>query len=132
MEKNVGSRIKKLRTYYQLGRKEFGLRCGLSHVAIFQLENGKTSKPQNSSLQKIVECYGTTNEWLRYGIGNMLPSGRQVLNEAALKQENIIWKNEAYVELKNKNELLEKEVERLLQMVNHFTQHTELKFIAKN
>jgi transcriptional regulator with XRE-family HTH domain len=132
MRKNLENRIKKLRTYYQLGIKEFGLRCGLSHVAIFQLENGKTKKPQNSSLQKIVESYGTTHEWLRYGIGNMLPNGRKVLNEAALKQENVTWKNEAYLELKNKNELLEKEVERLWQMVNHLTQHAELKFITKN
>jgi transcriptional regulator with XRE-family HTH domain len=132
MEKNVGSRIKKLRTYYRLGIKEFGLRCGLSHVAIFHLENGKTSKPQHSSLQKMVECYGTTYEWLRYGIGNMLPSGRQVLNETALKQENIIWKNEAYLELKNKNELLEKEVGRLWQMVNRLTQHEELTSVMKN
>jgi transcriptional regulator with XRE-family HTH domain len=132
MEKKIGSRIKKLRIYYQLGIKEFGLRCGLSHVAIFHLENGKTNKPQRSSLQKMVECYGTTYEWLRYGKGNMLPSGRQVLNEEALKQENVIWKNEAYIELKNKNELLEKEVERLWQIVSHFRQHEELKFVTKN
>jgi transcriptional regulator with XRE-family HTH domain len=132
MEKNIGSRIKKLRTHYRLGIKEFGLRCGLSHVAIFQLENGKTHKPQNSSLQKIVECYGTTYEWLRCGIGNMLPDGRQVLKESALKQENIIWKSEAYLELKNKNELLEKEVERLWQMVNHLKQLAELTSVIKN
>ena len=132
MEKNIGSRIKKLRVHYQLGIKEFGLRCGLSHVAIFHLENGKTCKPQHSSLQKMVECYGTTYEWLRYGIGSMLPDGRQILNEAALKQENKIWKNEAYLELKNKNELLEKEVERLWQMINKLTQYAELKFVMKN
>jgi hypothetical protein len=42
MEKNIGSRIKKLRAHYQLGIKEFSLRFGLSHVAIFHLENGKT------------------------------------------------------------------------------------------
>ena len=101
-------------------------------MAIFHLENGKTNKPQNNSLQKIVGCYGTTYERLVYGIGNMLRSGRQVLNEAALKQENIIWKNEAYIELKNKNELLEKELARLWQMVNHLTQHAELKFATES
>jgi hypothetical protein len=37
----------------------------------------------------MVECYGTKYEWLRYGIGNMLRDGRQNLNEAALKQENV-------------------------------------------
>ena len=80
----------------------------------------------------MVECYGTKYEWLRYGIGNMLRDGRQNLNEAALKQENVTWKNEAYLELKNKNELLEKELERLWQMINNLTQDAELKFVMKN
>lgn len=119
MEKKIGHRIKELRLHYNMGIKEFGLRCGLSHVAIFHLENGKTLRPQKSSLQRIISVFGTTNDWLMYNIGEMLPNGIKDLDADEKTAENF-WKEEAYVELKNKNALLEKEVERLWQIVGHF------------
>ncbi len=120
MEKKLAHRVKELRSHYNMGIKEFGVRCGLSHVAIFHLENGRTSKPQKSSLQRIVNVFGTTQEWMLYGIGEMLPNGLKDLN-AAEKEAGELWKEEAYMELKSKNLLLEKEVERLWQMLNHLT-----------
>ena len=120
MEKKLANRIKELRSHYNMGIKEFGVRCGLSHVAIFHLENGRTSKPQKSSLQRIANVFGTTQEWLLHGIGEMLPNGVKDL-DAAEKQTGDFWKEEAYMELKSRNLLLEKEVERLWQMLNHFT-----------
>lgn len=119
MEKKIGQRIKELRVHYNMGIKEFGLRCGLSHVAIFHLENGKTLRPQKSSLQRIINVFGTTNDWLMYSIGDMLPNGIKDL-EAEEKTAENFWKEEAYLELKTKNALLEKEVERLWQIVSHF------------
>ncbi len=120
MEKKLSHRIKELRSYYNMGIKEFGLRCGLSHVAIFHLENGRTLKPQKSSLQRIINVFGTTNEWVLHGIGDMLPNGIKDL-DATEKEADNFWKDEAYLELKSKNMLLEREVDRLWQMVNHFT-----------
>ena len=120
MEKKLAHRIKELRSHYNMGIKEFGVRCGLSHVAIFHLENGRTSKPQKSSLQRIIAVFGTTQEWMLYGIGEMLPNGLKDM-DIVQKDANEYWKEEAYVELKNKNQLLEKEVERLWQMVTHIT-----------
>lgn len=119
MEKRLAHRIKELRTHYNMGIKEFGLRCGLSHVAIFHLENGRTTKPQKSSLQRIITVFGTTSDWMLHGIGEMLPNG---IKDLEVEKEAIsFWKDEAYLELKSKNMLLEKEVERLWQMVSHFT-----------
>jgi transcriptional regulator with XRE-family HTH domain len=132
MEKNIASRIKELRSHYQMSANEFGIKCGLSSVAIYNIENGKIKKPQNSSLHKVVKYYGTTDEWLRYGIGSMLPNGNRESNETLLSQEKISWKEEAYFELKNKNEFLESELERLWRIVNHLTQQVELRFITKN
>jgi transcriptional regulator with XRE-family HTH domain len=128
MEKSFGTRIKELRAYYKLGIKEFGSRCGISHVAIFNLESGKTNKPQSASLQKIITCYGTTHEWLFYGIGEMLPNGMPGIGLLETKQEDVSWREDVFLELKNKNAMLEKEVERLWQMLQHLTQHSELKF----
>lgn len=122
MERKLAHRIKELRSHYNMGIKEFGLRCGLSHVAIFHLESGRTTRPQKSSLHRIIAVFGTTNEWMLYGVGEMLPNGIKELDLE--KESNEFWKDEAYLEMKNKNLLLEKEVERLWQIVNHFTSNT--------
>ncbi len=54
-----------------------------------------------------------------HGIGEMLPNG---IKDLDVEKEAVgFWKDEAYLELKSKNMLLEKEVERLWQMVSHFT-----------
>ena len=120
MENLIGKRIKELRAHYNMGVKEFASRCGLSHVAVFHLEKGKTLKPHKSSLLRITNVFGTTMDWLLYGKNEMLPSGTR---EIPLQEElsAIHWKQEAYQELKNKNQLLEKEIERLWQMIGHFT-----------
>ena len=120
MEKTIGHRIKELRAHYNLGVKEFAIRCGLSHVAIFHFESGKTFRPQKSSLNRIAGSYGTTVDWLLYGHGEMLPNGAKELYVQEPESDGF-WKDEAYMEIKNRNAMLEKEVERLWQMVTHFT-----------
>ncbi len=120
MEKTIGLRIKELRTHYNIGIKEFGMRCDLSHVAVFHFENGRTTRPHKASLQRIANVYGTSIEWLLYGSGDMLPNGkRDFMHET--DNFDAFWKDEAYSEIKSKNILLEKEVDRLWQMVSHFT-----------
>jgi len=120
MEKTIGIRIKELRTHYNLGVKEFALRCGLSHVAIFHFESGKTFRPQKASLSRIVNTYGTSIDWLLYGHNDMLPNGTKELYSREEESDGF-WKDEAYLEIKSKNAMLEKEIERLWQMIGHFT-----------
>lgn len=113
-------RIRHLRLHYNLSVKEFAARCGLSHVAIFHLESGKTAKPHKNSLFRIASAFGTTVDWILQGKSEMLPHGRKELDNE-LGNEQFFWKNEAYLELKSKNQMLEKEVDRLWQMVHHLS-----------
>lgn len=120
MDANTGTRIKQLRATYNLSVKEFAGKCGLSHVAIFHLENGRTEKPHKSSLSRIAAAFGSSVEWLRSGEKEMLPNGKKdVEGESLLEQLN--WKNEAYIELKSKNQMLEREVERLWKVVHNLS-----------
>ena len=126
MENTIAHRIKQLRAHYNLGVKDFAGKCNLSHVAIFHLENGKTLKPHKSSIQRIAAMYGTSAEWILYGKNEMLPNGTREFTEDD-NSENF-WKDEAYLEIKSRNAMLEKEVERLWQMVSHFTSGSKPNF----
>jgi transcriptional regulator with XRE-family HTH domain len=118
MENSLANRIKDLRSHYNLGVKDFAVKCGLSHVAIFHLESGKTLKPHKSSLQRMAAVFGTSTEWLLFGKNEMLPNGTK---EFVDTDQDTFWKSEAYLEIKSKNVMLEKEIERLWQMVSHLT-----------
>lgn len=127
MESTIGQRMKELRTHYNLSVKEFALKCGLSHVAIFHLENGKTLKPHRSSLQRMASIFGTTADWLLFGKNEMLPNGTKEIYTDENGNDNF-WKEEAYLEIKSKNLMLEKEIERLWQMLSHFAAGTKPNF----
>jgi transcriptional regulator with XRE-family HTH domain len=118
MENSLANRIKDLRSHYNLGVKDFAVKCGLSHVAIFHLESGKTLKPHKSSLQRMAAVFGTSTEWLLFGKNEILPNGTKEFLDT---YQDTFWKSEAYLEIKSKNVMLEKEIERLWQMVSHLT-----------
>jgi transcriptional regulator with XRE-family HTH domain len=125
MENTLAQRIRELRTHYNLGVKDFAFKCGLSHVAIFHLESGKTLKPHKSSLQRIANIFGTNMDWLLFGKNEMLPNGtKEFIDEG----HDAFWKDEAYLEIKSKNVMLEKEIERLWQMISHFTSGAKTNF----
>jgi transcriptional regulator with XRE-family HTH domain len=127
METTIAQRIKELRSHYNLGVKEFASRSGLSHVAIFHLENGKTLKPHRSSIQRIASVFGSSTDWLLFGKNEMLPNGTKEIY-ADENQTDTFWKDEAFLEIKSRNQMLEKEVERLWQMISHFTEGTRPNF----
>ena len=120
MENSLSARIKELRNHYNLSVKEFASKCGLSHVAIFHLESGRTLKPHRGSVQRIAAAFGSSSDWLLFGKNKMLPFGEKEIYDDGAGQESV-WKDEAYLEIKSKNQMLEKEVERLWQMLSHFT-----------
>jgi transcriptional regulator with XRE-family HTH domain len=127
MENSTAERVKKLRAHYDLSVKEFAGMCGLSHVAIFHIENGKTLKPHKSSLIRMAAVFGTTLDWLIYGRDEMLPQGTKELNDDGTGQENF-WSKEACLELKSRNQLLEKDMERLWLVVNQLSGIAKSKF----
>ncbi len=118
MENLIGKRVKSLRNAYNLGLKDFAAYCGLSHVAIFHLESGKTAKPHRNSIQRIANHFGTTSNWLLYGEDCMLPNGKAPLDLQPSPDQND-WKESAFEELKNTNHLLEQENERLWQLIQN-------------
>lgn len=119
MENLIGQRVKELRLHYNLSVKEFAAKCGLSHVAIFHLENGRTLKPHRSSIQRMANIFGSSSDWLLYGKNEMLPNGTKEIYAPENANEEF-WKEEAYLEIKSKNTMLEKEVERLWKILEHF------------
>jgi hypothetical protein len=64
--------------------------------------------------------FGAKIDWILYGQGEMLPNGSSLLHDTELNKESR-WQEEAYHELKQKNLLLEREVERLWQLLSHYT-----------
>lgn len=127
MENTIAERIKTLRLHYQLSVKEFAHKCGLSHVAIFQLEKGKTLKPHKGTLIKMAKLFGAHIDWLLYGKGEMLPNGSFMIHDTDSEDEQT-WKDQAYHELKQKNILLEKELERLWQLLDRYTKNDHTDF----
>jgi len=128
MKNSLGLRVKELRTFYNLSVKVFAATCGLSHVAIFNLEKDQSLVPHRSSVNKIVSAFGTTQLWLLEGKGEMLPEELKDLYASKKTSDNNFWKKEAYLEIKNKNSILEKELERLWQLLDLFTTNEKLKF----
>ena len=120
MKNSTGERIRALRTFYDLSVKEFATFCGLSHVAIFHIESGKTARPHKTSLVRMAAGFGTTVDWLLYGHDQMLPQGRKDLNLQSGAADQF-WTKEAYLELKNRNQMLEKELERVWQVVHQLS-----------
>jgi len=69
-------------------------------------------------MQRVASVYGSTVDWILYGKNEMLPGGTKELTDT---DANDFWKDEAFLELKSRNAILEKEIERLWQMISHFT-----------
>lgn len=109
---SFGKRLSELRLAYCLSAIEFGFKCGLSGVAIFNLERGKSSTMKRKSIENIIATYGTTKEWLLLGEGVMLPNGK-----IKFDQKNSTPEDLKLIELKIKNAMLEKEVERLCKLL---------------
>jgi transcriptional regulator with XRE-family HTH domain len=120
-KKTIGERVLELRSYYGLSQTEFAHRCKLTPVAILNLEKGQVKNPRESSIQSMATVYGSTTEWLLHGEGEMLPNGiKEFTAEGAPTLANP-WKDEAYAEVKSKNDFLQKEVDRLWAMIQHLT-----------
>ncbi|MBL7909866.1 MAG: helix-turn-helix domain-containing protein [Bacteroidia bacterium] len=109
---NIGKRLNELRLCYGLSCVEFGFKCGVSGVAIYNLERGKSTTMKRRSIENIIAAYGTTKEWLLLGEGDMLPKGK-----IRFEQNNYAPSNLKFMELKIKNAMLEKETERLWKII---------------
>jgi len=69
----VGERIRILRKELKLNQSYFGKKIGISYGHISNIENNK-DMPSPAIIKLIAINYGTTEEWLEYGVGEMFPS----------------------------------------------------------
>ncbi len=124
MQKNISENMKSLRLSYGLSIKSFSAKCGVSDVAIFNIEKGKTKALHAATLEKIIRTFNTTEKWLRNGEEPMLPDG--LINfENKFISATSPFNNENNIELKIKNAMLEKQNERLWTILEKITIDTK-------
>lgn len=109
----IAERMVLLRSEYHLTVEKMGAIIGKSSMSINNIEKSVTKLPQESTIELIVNKFGTTREWLIYGIGEMLPNGKINLSisvneiDAMKKQiELILSQYSIIMELYNKNKNL--------------------------
>lgn len=117
MKSTVNERIKLLRTDLNLTQQQFSDLIGITSTQLSRIENGN-SAPQNATIKGILENIEVSKDWLLDGKGELKA---QVKSNNKFADVNSPWKEEAYLEVKSKNALLEKELERLWQMIQHLT-----------
>lgn len=115
MKTTINERIKVLRTHLNLTQSEFSHLIGLNPTQLSRIENG-TSNPQKSTLKEVFKAIEVSNEWLLEGKGEL---------KASIRQENTNeinpWKDALVSQVKEENTRLQKELERVWQMVQHLT-----------
>lgn len=120
----LGSRLKKLRDEYGLSQESFGHHIDISYVAVANIEKGKTAKPQSDTMRKIIEVYGTTEQWLETGKGEMLPEGKKELKLSANPAD--IYQDALYRELKADKEDWKQKYDQLLAMFSKLLDRGQL------
>lgn len=81
-------RIKELRKALGLSGEKFGARIGLSRMAISSLENGKYNLTEQTILS-ICREYHVSEEWLRYGEGEMFSPTVDVSLDELARENNL-------------------------------------------
>lgn len=68
----MNERIKQLRKYLGLNQTDFGSRIGIKQTSIANYESG-TRVPLDTVVASICREFGVSEQWLRYGTGEMFP-----------------------------------------------------------
>lgn len=68
---HMGERIKKVREILGYTQTEFADRIGLGFSSISKIETG-INRPSPGTVRAICHEFGVNNEWLMYGIGDMM------------------------------------------------------------
>jgi len=113
MENTVNSRVLLLKKELGLSNNEFCMQAKISTSTLYSIQNGVDMK--SKTITAIAEAFNINKDWLLNGKGKML-------NEKNKETTNVDpWKDALVSQVKEENNRLQKEVERLWQMVSHFT-----------
>ena len=116
MESTVNTRVLLLKTHLNLNNLEFCTKVNISIGTMSSIQNGGNISPK--LIRSICQTLNINKEWLIHDKGKMFNEAPK--NTIGLTVKNP-WEDEAYVNLKSENTGLKKEVERLWQMVSHYT-----------
>lgn len=70
----IGGRVQAMRERREWSQRELGNRAGLSQPTIANFERGRTLGGYDVTLAKIAKALGVSQEWLRTGKGNPIPT----------------------------------------------------------
>lgn len=115
MKTTINERFKMLRTSLTLTQNEFANMIGLTPTQLSRIENG-SSQPQNSTLKDLFKKVEVSHDWLLNGKGEL---NAKIIDVIA--QDVNPWKDALVSQVKEENNRLQKEVERLWQMIGHYT-----------
>lgn len=79
----LNKRIKELRNKLGLSGEKFGEQIGLKRNSLSQIETGKNN-PSEQTILSICREFGVSEDWLRYGKGDMFPKQSEAEELAAL------------------------------------------------
>lgn len=130
--KLTGERIKRLRSHYKLSVLNFAKGCNVSNVTILKAESGGSISER--SLVKIASGYGSSLEWLLFGLGEMFPSGPKEIPYEKIDEDRL-WKEKTFKEMQHRGKLLEIEIEKLWEILTVVSkgsvmQNNEASFVA--
>lgn len=116
METTVNERIKLLRTQLNLSPEDFATKCNINRITLYRIEKGE-GEPMHKTLKGIATSLNVNYDWLTLGKGKMFNDKTKEITTPSVDP----WKDALVSQVKEENNRLQKEVERLWQMVSHFT-----------
>jgi len=116
MKTTVNERIKMLRNHLNLTQQEFASIVELTSTQLSRIENGN-GEPQKSTIQQIIKNIDVAPTWLIEGKGEL----KAQVKEKNASISNDPWKDALVMQVKEENTRLQRELERVWQMVQHLT-----------
>lgn len=116
MEKTSNERLCDVLKTLNIDTNEAANRVGLSYTTMHRIVTN-ANNPNKSTLKSIANGLNLSYDWLLTGKGKMF---NEVAKQVAVVNE-APWKDEAYQNLKGENTRMQKEIERLWQMVSMYT-----------
>lgn len=113
MENTVNERVLMLKTHFNLGRNDFASKAGISPTTYDSIVNGNNVYPK--TIKSIITAFNVNTDWLLHGKGKMFNA------EPKEAPSNDPWKDALVMQVKEENTRLQRELERVWQMVQHLT-----------
>lgn len=124
METTVNERVIMLKNQLNLTVDDFCLKAKLSRTTLWNIQNGGEMKPKTTNA--ICDAFNVNKDWLLHGKGIMfLEAPKTEINNNVVDP----WKDALVSQIASERDSLKKEVERLWQMISHFSSGAKPNFL---